>query len=535
MKSIKRKIVTILNVLILLSFAGCGGGTGNLSYETGSASLSLLWEDSSGLMITTRAASNPSLVPDGVVTVRVIFSSPGRSNVQQDFPVDAGSGLVEGIPVANNWTVTVRGLKADMATVLYEGVRNGITITSGENNIGIVTMVSVQNQNDVDNDGDGYAESRGDCNDSDSSINPVAIEICGDGIDQNCSGSDMVCSADSNASDDDWDGYSENQGDCDDTNGTVYPGAPEACGDGIDQDCSGADLVCSADPNEIDDDRDGFNENQGDCDDFNNSVHPGAMEVCGDGIDQDCQNGDMICLAIDFDGDGYTDGQGDCNDGDSTIYPGAIDIPNDGIDQDCSGADATTGGSVGTVTSPTGRVWLDRNLGAARVATSFDDSEAYGDLYLWGRDTDGHEKRNSPTTTTLSSSDTPGHGSFILAPSDPYDWRSPQNNNLWQGMSGVNNPCPAGFRLPTDMEWEAERVTWSSNDQNGAFASPLKLVSAGYRHFNGSVDYAGSNGNYWSSSVNGIFARNLHFRSGNAYISNGYNRATGFSVRCLED
>ena len=48
---------------------------------------------------------------------------------------------------------------------------------------------------------------------------------------------------------------------------SVYPGAVEICGDGIDQDCSGSDLECAQDPNDIDDDGDGFTENDGDCDD----------------------------------------------------------------------------------------------------------------------------------------------------------------------------------------------------------------------------------------------------------------------------
>ncbi|MGE4541908.1 MAG: hypothetical protein AB7D35_11660, partial [Bacteroidales bacterium] len=61
----------------------------------------------------------------------------------------------------------------------------------------------------------------------------------------------------------------------------------------------------------------------------------------------------------------------------------------------------------------TGQTWMDRNLGASRAATSSTDDQAYGDLYQWGRDTDGHEKRNSGTTSTLSNSDTPGHGNFI--------------------------------------------------------------------------------------------------------------------------
>jgi len=188
----------------------------------------------------------------------------------------------------------------------------------------------------------------------------------------------------------------------------------------------------------------------------------------------------------------------------------------------------------GTVTSLTGRVWMDRNLGASQVATAYNDAAAYGDLYQWGRGTDGHEKRTSTTTTTLSSSDTPGHGSFILNSYSPYDWRSPQNDNLWQGVAGTNNPCPAGFRLPTIAEWQAEMATWSSNDQAGAFASPLKLVSAGYRNRGDGTFYqAGSVGYYWSSTVDGAGVSVMFFY-GDAYAY-GYSRSIGFSVRCLED
>jgi len=97
-----------------------------------------------------------------------------------------------------------------------------------------------------------------------------------------------------------------------------------------------------------------------------------------------------------------------------------------------------SGDEIPTVTS-NGQVWMDRNLGAVRVAQSADDYRAYGWLYQWGRLADGHEIRSN-TTETLSSDDVPGHGNFITTSSSPFDWRRPQNNNLWQGESGVNNP-----------------------------------------------------------------------------------------------
>ena len=196
------------------------------------------------------------------------------------------------------------------------------------------------------------------------------------------------------------------------------------------------------------------------------------------------------------------------------------------------------GGTWHPVTNPaTGQTWMDRNLGASRAATSSTDDQAYGDLYQWGRDTDGHEKRNSGTISTISNSDTPGHGMFITASSaSDYDWRSPKNDNLWQGVNGINNPCPAGYRLPTKAEWEVERQSWSSNDKAGAFNSPLKLPVAGFRGgCDGSLGDVGSGGCYWSTTVDGIYARDLTFGSSSAFVSYGGGRAYGTSVRCIKD
>lgn len=206
-----------------------------------------------------------------------------------------------------------------------------------------------------------------------------------------------------------------------------------------------------------------------------------------------------------------------------------------------AGTKLCTPPTYGTVTSADNRVWLDRNIGASRVATSATDTEAYGDLYQWGRLTDGHQSRTSLTDTTVSTTDVPGHGNHIVnnPASSPYDWISPQNDNLWQGASGTNNPCPVGFRVPTKAEWESEIASWSSQDSAGAFTSPLKLVMGGYR-FGTSISIlssAGTYGYYWSSTVyasNGIDAEYMYFSDVEAAMDYSH-RVKGCSIRCIKD
>lgn len=191
---------------------------------------------------------------------------------------------------------------------------------------------------------------------------------------------------------------------------------------------------------------------------------------------------------------------------------------------------------VNDVTNPiTGKTWMDRNLGASQVATSSADAAAYGDLYQWGRRSDGHQCRNSSTTSTLSSSDQPMNGNFILAPNSPFDWRNPQNTNLWQGLNGINNPCPTGYRIPTSTELDLERSTWSNNDLVGALASQLKLTAAGGRsRTSGSITGTSNNGFIWSSTVSSNYTNGLTMNSASVSIT-AANRAVGGSVRCIKD
>jgi uncharacterized protein (TIGR02145 family) len=189
---------------------------------------------------------------------------------------------------------------------------------------------------------------------------------------------------------------------------------------------------------------------------------------------------------------------------------------------------------------------MDRNLGAAQVATDSTDVASYGDLYQWGRGSDGHQCRNSSnTTSTLSSSDQPGHGQFIIVAwsgnQGPDDWRSPQNANLWQGVNGVNNPCPSGYRVPTSAEFTDERNSWQQQNTLGAFNSPLKFTIAGFRSYTGQISHLSFAGHYWSSNSEWTNQGIGYYRSSRLYFGSTWglvgtnSRSTAAAVRCIKD
>jgi hypothetical protein len=251
----------------------------------------------------------------------------------------------------------------------------------------------------VDNDMDGY-DTPFDCNDSNPSINPGAVEITGDSVDQNCDFHEKcwpdedddgarlflttVESTDPDCTDP-REGVSSDPIDCDDTNAAVNPTASEVCDEGnTDEDCDGvADDDDTSATGETswytDGDGDGYGtgsamlaceapvgtaDEDGDCDDGDASVHPGSPEHCDEGNqDEDCDGladdsdpeatGKSLWYA-DVDDDGFGDAStavtvcdppvgsiaesGDCDDTDAAVHPAATEVCDAGNkDEDCDG------------------------------------------------------------------------------------------------------------------------------------------------------------------------------------------------------
>ncbi len=252
----------------------------------------------------------------------------------------------------------------------------------------------------TDEDGDGYSEVEGDCDDALAEVSPEAPERC-NGEDDDCDGdvdeaADVVDAA--WFADADGDGLGGGAavvtceppagmvalgGDCDDTDSEVLPGASERCNE-ADDDCDGEVDEAGEVATRAwypDGDHDGFGAGtpiascpdpggaslaDGDCDDTDPDVNPGAEETCNGG-DDDCNgavdDAPAITWYLDRDGDGFGDDGttylvctpppgyaaegGDCDDLDEDRHPGAPEVCEDGEDADCDGLEATCGLGAG--------------------------------------------------------------------------------------------------------------------------------------------------------------------------------------------
>lgn len=234
----------------------------------------------------------------------------------------------------------------------------------------------------------GYVSSNEDCDDSDGSVHPGVRDTC-DGADTDCNGEidDLYWWIDEDGdgygsdnfsalSCDQPSGYVDNDRDCDDGDPEISPAGTEVCDDeNADEDCDGLrddeDEVEGATLWYEDHDGDGFGDDAteialcdpavswylsvgGDCDDSDAAIHPDAVEIWYDGVDQDCAGDDDN----DADGDGYaSDAHGgtDCDDAISTANPAAEEACGDNIDNDCDGeqlGSCAINGEVNTSDAP---------------------------------------------------------------------------------------------------------------------------------------------------------------------------------------
>ena len=370
--------IAVLGLFFINFISACNNSSGNNSAETGTVSFRIEWPADAGDNIEasqwivkdygsetseTLVSATPVTLSDdcqsrGIVTVAVnVTDALETFSVSEQFACDQGVGKIN-ISAGTGRHFIVSGLGGD-GTERYHGEKQDITIHAGSNDIGVIQMER-NSEFCTDADGDGYYAERDcgtaiDCNDRNADIYPGAMEICGDGRDQDCDGKDTACQPVPADVDDDGDGYSENQGDCNDRNANIFPGAVEIC-DSLDNDCDGSVDEGNVCQTCTDADKDGYYKENGcggtqDCNDNDANINPDAVEICNDSKDNDCDGlidcDDPDCDAVcnpctDADGDGFFAEANcgtivDCNDNDASIHPGASEICDDGIDQNCDG------------------------------------------------------------------------------------------------------------------------------------------------------------------------------------------------------
>jgi uncharacterized protein (TIGR02145 family) len=245
---------------------------------------------------------------------------------------------------------------------------------------------------------------------------------------------------------------------------------------------------------------------------------------------------------------------------DGSLQPGPVsDCSTPGFIAPYITADETEVVEVTITTANGTQTWMDRNLGAIAPARASDDCYAYGNLHQWGRPDDGHEFRGSNTHDGTNAADRPNNitdigawdGEFITIPDavNRDDWVTTQTDDAWNTgtettpIKTPTDPCPNGYRVPTETELNDLGATFATPDANGAIGSPLKLPAAGVRdRSTAALNATGVNGFYAGStptSPSDARGTRMGFYTtlppSAPPLVNPLRRAWGASIRCIKD
>jgi hypothetical protein len=200
--------------------------------------------------------------------------------------------------------------------------------------------------------------------------------------------------------------------------------------------------------------------------------------------------------------------------------------------------------SYTTVRAGDGKIWLQQNLGSPQVAFAVYDDASFGDYFQWGRWDDGHQSVNSPVIAGGPSLMNPSHipsgnPNFIAGSTAGTSWWGTGGlaTDTWSGTTPTatngKDPCTAlgaGWRMPTDADWNNLKNYDDLEGALAAYMSNLKLPAAGYRFGPGTESY------YWSATATNTYA-NVLFISDNTYSATlqASYRGQGNSCRCVKD
>jgi uncharacterized protein (TIGR02145 family) len=265
-----------------------------------------------------------------------------------------------------------------------------------------------------------------------------------------------------------------------------------------------------------DNDGDGFTVIQGDCNDNDPAVYPGASEICGDGIDQDCDGTDLICP--DTDNDGIIDSQDNCP---LTPNPDQSDKDGDGVGDLC---DVVTDidGNIYSEVIIGDQIWMSGNLKVTHYVN--------GDPI--------------PNITSESEWSTLTTGAYSDIDNDPNNSNTYHRLYNWYTVVDSRKICPAGWHVPSQPEWLVLQTFLTDNgygyEGSGSDVAKSMAASSGWMEYNqpGTIgnDQSSNNSSGFSDIPGGHRAPsgqfNLQTQAGPMWSSTADENYSNSAIRC---